>query len=1082
MATAGPTITGVTRHPSDPTILQVTYTVPVSGVTRVQLWERPQSGGTPVRIVDTSTLNGNISVHSRYAANVAVTLHMTLTHVTEGASNPGGTYNVAAFKVATPTLVSAVRASATQATLTYSGLTVGFGSRCYIYRSAPGGNPVQVDAFDITVSSGSRNAPAPSGTAAYEYEIRVGQHGVLSDASTRRSVDAWYQLPPAPSNFVASRNLSNGNVTLDWTLPSRTARNDWQGFDVFRALKGRPMPGSYWRRHVGVAASFTDATADMDAAYTYWVRPYNAAGVSTSAPSDSVDPTRLPPNPATGASAAHLSGNTWRISWSVNESPERPIWTQQILGRVPGQTATTVLATVMGGLTQHDLTLADNRIYEVSVLTRGIEDASSTSNWTGPVVSAPRAPSSVSASWLNGTQIRVAWPVTSGSVGDLLRVEFSTLANPDPNNGAHWTPGTTLTTWGAGWTHGSLTSAVPHTYRIRSEHTASGLASTWRYSATVAPQSVPLKPTMLMPDRIDATRPIWLVMVHNPSDDTAATAGQFQMRLQGETSWSSPVDATLIGTANPRYEIPADTYSNGGYLEVQGRTAGATGVYGAWSDTLLVPLRPLPTVVITDPPDGIFEAQTLTMTWESVGQMSAELELWDDTDGNLQLMGTATLDAGERSHTWDDVILLDGHAYIGEIVVRDAWQSSETQTVEITVSYNLPAPPALTVEQAAAASVLLQAEPRAYLDAIRYNHSSVFSQWTALDGSSHVGTATLELPDGTRVDTITVDGAATSPESDYNLAAFVIGGFMAYSEQGAELTLERYEGDFSVGSTFATLPPGVPTMVRLSGATGGAAHTWRVHSFDGLWHSWDHVLITWPFGATDTSDESHFDGNTVDPTGQKVYGWLSDGVAYEATPVSEEPDNPVGVAPTLRVEFFVSRDGVNFHRRGEAGATWGYHDRYPHIDVPLWYKARSVGESGAWAESAPVQIRVDSRDTFVHFGPDHAEHVTAGRLVDALTVDGGGLDVESIQYEGHDGWTHHVGAVPLAESISTDLQLLPARGASSLTEWAAALRHRDVIYREPGGIVMRGAPSMGPRRPSSKFVQQLSLTVRGEML
>ena len=111
MATAGPTITSATRHPSDPTILQVTYTVPVSGVTRVQLWEKGPTGA-PVRIVDTTTLNGNISVHSRYAANVPVTLHMTLTHATEGASNAGSSVNVAAFKVATPTRVSATRASA----------------------------------------------------------------------------------------------------------------------------------------------------------------------------------------------------------------------------------------------------------------------------------------------------------------------------------------------------------------------------------------------------------------------------------------------------------------------------------------------------------------------------------------------------------------------------------------------------------------------------------------------------------------------------------------------------------------------------------------------------------------------------------------------------------------------------------------------------------------------------------------------------------------------------------------------------------------------------------------------------------
>src|SRR5690606_23202611 len=115
-----------------------------------------------------------------------------------------------------------------------------------------------------------------------------------SDASSSRSVDAWWQTPPAPTNLVGSR-VSNGTTTLAWTLPSRTSRNDWTGFDVFRAAKGAPMPASYFRRTTGTASGFTDATADPTKAYTYWVRPYNSSTGTASAPSVSVDPVLLPP-------------------------------------------------------------------------------------------------------------------------------------------------------------------------------------------------------------------------------------------------------------------------------------------------------------------------------------------------------------------------------------------------------------------------------------------------------------------------------------------------------------------------------------------------------------------------------------------------------------------------------------------------------------------------------------------------------------------------------------------------------------------------------------------------------------------
>src|SRR5690606_39115341 len=121
-------------------------------------------------------------------------------------------------------------------------------------------------------------------------------------------------------------------------------------------------------------------------------------------------------------------------------------------------------------------------------------------------------------------------------------------------------------------------------------------------------------------------------------------------------------------------------------------------------------------------------------------------------------------------------------------------------------------------------------------------------------------TATLTV-DGEAIETTTLQGGATTAESDYNGAAYVVGGFMAYSETGTNLEVNRYEGEFSVGSVLVTLPAGVPAPVRFSASTGSAAHTWRVASY-GPTHIWDQVLLTFPPG-TSTIDESYFDASTV---------------------------------------------------------------------------------------------------------------------------------------------------------------------------------------------------------------------------
>lgn len=1086
--TAGPTITSVTRHSSDPTILVVTYTVPVSGVTRVQLWEKGPTGN-PVRIVDTTSLVGTISVHSRYAAYVPVTLHMTLTHNVEGASNPGGTVSVPAFVVPAPTLVSAARNSATTALLTYSGLTVGFGARGYVYRSAPGGNPVQVGAFDITASSGSRSAPAPNGTVGYDFELRVGQHGILSAPSTRRTVEAWFQLPPAPTLGTPSRNTTTGAVSLAWSNPTYTSRNRPTGFRYYRALSGSPKPATAWRTVTGQPTSLSDATAtSLARGYTYWIEPYNELGRSSSAPSVTVAAVRELPNAATGLTATQpvpLTGDRHRFAWSTTPTTVRPVTSQAVQMRTPGTTAWSTLATVAGSTTQVDLDLPVNRVLEFQVVTTNdVGAAASGSNIQGPIVTTPRGPGPVSGMWTGPSTIAVliGASATAATVAD---IEFSTQASPDPANSAHWFPAASgLALPVPSWPHTGLSQTSPHTYRVRYRHATSGKASTWDYSARVDAQATPHPPTMDMPTAIDADEAIELRLRHNPVDGTSQTAGQIRYRLQGTTPWTT---RTLSPGTSTSYVIAAGTYTNGGYLEVQGRTAGATGAYGEWGHgtvgaSLLVPLRALPVATITSPQSGVITSQGFWLEWDAPEQVSGLIAI----NINSDLVATPRFGADVR-RWWIDGYA-DGDTVQPDLIISDAWQSGLMQTLDLTVALELPAPPGLTARvDNADASVHLTAVPRRWLELRRSSDAQRMAAWTESSGTATVGRATLTLPDGSTVETTSINGAGTvrtletvTVEGEFSAAgltaAVPFGGSI-----GAVVRLGRQEGGTTVWGDLTGLPStGEPVQLRTVGSTGGAAQRYllQIQSPPAAEvHIWDGMAVGAPDPA-DLDDPTFFDGDTV--RDGYVYGWLSSGLAYEAIPVGGEPSYSVPVAPTARIEIWCSPTGDDdsYTYCGDTLTDWTHHDRHPAIGVPVWYMARAYTEAGAWADSDPVSVVVNSCDAHLAWGDDWQHSAHAGW---EPSYTGSGGRRHTTRRAIGEGGEDRLGVVygpKLARETTARLTIRTRDGDTPLCHWEDASETKGhVIYRDPAGRVYVGPMRGFTWDDSDEEDQQISFTV-----
>lgn len=1018
-------------------MLQVTVSVPVSGVTQMRLYERGASGAGVIIWTGMPAGGGVITAKSRYAANANVSVAASLS-TSDGWSAVSGYTNIAPFTVAAPNLLSATRVSETVVELPLTGLIPGAIGR--IYRAAPGKPPAPIgDPWTIVGSTLTAAAPAPDGNAKYVYAVLQTHHGIASPLSATRQVDEWWQKPPAVSLGTPSRSTSTGNVTIPISHPTYTPRNQPTGLRVFRARKGGAKPASAYRTVTGRPTSWSDTSTTLAHDYDYWIETYGPAGPSSSAPRVSVDAVRERPNAASGATLTPLGDGLWQLEWSINATTVRPITTQDVLGRVPGQTATVVLATVAGGTTSTILTAPPNVVYEVAVRTRNaVGQAEATSNWASVrMVGTPRNVGQLAGSWSDPSTLLVTWVPTGPSIATQVEIEFSNEAIPNRGNPAHWYPVGTVP-FGNFQTTLSGSSLVPHTFRARSVHVDSGITSDWIYSARVAPQAAPHAPTMEMPVTVDATGAITLRMQHNPVDGTAQKLGQIRWRRAGLPSWTT----RTVGTGTS-YTIAANTFTNGQSLEVQGRTAGATGVHGDWGHitagaSLLVPLRAKPTVAITSPTAGVYESQTMRIEWTASEQATASLELWDDTGGDLTLLGTATVGPDVREYVWSDVVLRDGRDIIAEVLVHDGWQAAETQTVTVTVSYNLPAPPLLRAEPGPDASVMLFATPRQGLRTTRTNMWTVPPPvWgaegvTAADGREWwrvTAPVNFQGLGGTGyVDHLSMDVASEQGVT----AQLVASGGITVDAQGAPPlpSSVRLGGDLPSGATVASVTAAGVQTIYLS----------------RLMH------VRWT--GTAPANTHYFDGDTVDPDGQYAYGWNPDGTAWEAIP---DPAGDRAVAPTERITIWCSRDGETWDECGETLTDWSFHDRHPAIGVPLAYKARAHAASGAWADSPVVWHTVDTCDAHLAWGEGWEHSAHAGWEPSYSGT--GGRSHSLRRHIGPDG-EYRITVIhgPKQERETTaTLTIRTADGDTPLARWEEAAETRGlVIYRPPTGRVYVG--------------------------
>jgi N-acetyl-anhydromuramyl-L-alanine amidase AmpD len=396
--------------------------------------------------------------------------------------------------------------------------------------------------------------------------------------------------PSAPSALTATA-ASSTQINLKWT--------DNSGIETgFKVERGTASAGPF-TQIVAVGANVTSyANSGLAASTTYYyrVRAYNAtgnSGYSNTANSQTID---VPPAAPTALTATAASSSQINLAWTQNSANETGFKIERSADNV---TFVQIATTAANVVTYSNTGLSGNTTYYYRVRAYNTAGDSLFSN-TASDITAPQAPTALSATVVDSSQIDLAWTDNSSSeVG--FKIERST-------DNVTFTQ--IATNAAADITFSSIGLAANTTYyfRVRS-YNANG-NSTYSNTASAA---TPVQPPVLAPignKTINATQPLsFTATSSDPNHSVATTTWQtFESFAHNSPNESilfnkpanSATTSSFIDTSATNFTIvvtgaPA---GNGSAKVMKVGWTFKTGTTNAWVrlNTFNVPTIPNPTI------------------------------------------------------------------------------------------------------------------------------------------------------------------------------------------------------------------------------------------------------------------------------------------------------------------------------------------------------------------------------------------------------------------------------------------------------------------------------------------------------
>lgn len=305
----------------------------------------------------------------------------------------------------------------------------------------------------------------------YYYRVNAFKGAEDSGYSNVASATTTQDPPAAPINLTASA-VSSGQINLSWLDRSTTEEN----FEIERC-QGAGCTSFGWIAETGAnVTGFSNTGLQPNTTYRYRVRASNGSGDSAYtnvAEATTTAQTSGVPAPPSNLAGAAVSTSQINLTWTDNSANETGF---KVYRSADGGATFSRIDTLGANVTAYtDVGRAANTTYRYYVVSYNATGNSGQSNTitvtTQPTpTSPPAAPSSLGATALSGTQVRLTWADNSNNEKGFKVYRspngssFTEIAKPGPNS--------------TSYTDTGLSGNTTYWYRVRSYNDAGSSAYT----------------------------------------------------------------------------------------------------------------------------------------------------------------------------------------------------------------------------------------------------------------------------------------------------------------------------------------------------------------------------------------------------------------------------------------------------------------------------------------------------------------------------------------------------------------------------------------------------------------------------
>lgn len=506
--------------------------------------------------------------------------------------------------------------------------------------------------FKVDGNDAAVDAPPPSAPAVFDWNsatVPDGSHtlqAVAEDAAGNTgssaivtvTVDNADRAPPAPPSALVATAVSETEIDLSWQAASDNV--GVTGYQIFR--------DGTWLATVPAGTAYRDTGRAESTAYSYSVLAADAAG-NLSAPSNEASattpsgPDTTPPVAPGSVTATAAGGTQVTVAWRA-ASDNRAVTGYHVYRDG------TLVATVGAVTSYQDTGLRDAQTYSYQV--QAFDAAGNTSalsvgaDAVTPDVSAPSAPSNVTATVASPRRIDVSW----GAVTDNVGVTGYRL----------YRNGLLVATLGAVTSYSDTTVAdgATYTYSVRGFDAAGNVGDpTAAFSATTPDVTAPTVPSGLRSTGVSYTS---VNLAFDPATDNVGVAGYWLYRndtLIASLSGTTFLDTGLTQGTSYTYSVSAND-------AIGNRSAASPGLLvSARSDDLAPSVPTGVRAVVT-------QSYLVTLSWttatDSGGSGLTGYRVYRSDKGSTPI---ATVPAGATAYR--DTLVRAGTSYTYQVLAYD---------------------------------------------------------------------------------------------------------------------------------------------------------------------------------------------------------------------------------------------------------------------------------------------------------------------------------------------------------------------------------------------------------------------------